>query len=64
MLLIRTIPTLALQAECSGSCGSASIVIGGARRDDDDVAASGGEAFSLEVLRVQAGEEDFYVIEP
>jgi len=46
-------------AQVSGSKGSGTVTIGGARQDEDEDGA-----LSLEVLRVQVGEEDFFVVEP
>ena len=50
-----------LQCTVSGSRGSGVAIIGGARNDDD-----GGDnsKLDLQILRLQVGDEDFYLVEP
>ena len=50
-------------AVVTGSKGSGRVTVGGARQDEEGRAA-GKPLLSLEVLRVQVGGEEFYVVEP
>ena len=51
-----------IEAAVAGSRGSGSVVIGASRNDDLD--DPDGPELRLEVLRLVAGEEDFYLVEP
>ena len=48
-----------IMCECTGSRGAGTVTIGGARLDEED-----GGGLSLQLLRLESGNEDIYVVEP
>lgn len=54
-----------IEAECSGSRGSGTVLLGASKNTDcDDAGNIVGPVYKLEILVLTVGEEELYVVEP